>query len=99
MFQNNQREFDWGLVQEGERSEDEKPNTDEWKKFCGSITGQSVEHKDGRWWKDLQSKIDSRKQKIIDITIESLKETEEWTNAKEKERSRKKNFTISRIDC
>ena len=29
MFQNNQREFDRGLIQEGERYEDEKPDTDE----------------------------------------------------------------------
>jgi len=74
MFQNNQRQFYRELNQEGETSNDDKPDAEESKKFWGDIWSQSVDHnKDAKWLKDLRSEVNVRKQEKIDITVESLK--------------------------
>ena len=50
MFQNNQRLLYMELNQEVERCDDDQPNAEESKKFCGDIWSESVGHnKDAKW--------------------------------------------------
>ena len=44
IFQNNQRQIYRELNQEGERSDDDQPNAEESKIFCGNIWGVLVDH-------------------------------------------------------
>ena len=74
MFENNQRQFYRELNQEGERCDDDQPDTEESKKFWGDIWSESVDHNRGaRWLNNLQSEINVTKQEKVDITKESLK--------------------------
>ena len=73
MSQNNQRQFYRELNQEGERSDDDQPDAEEWKKFWGGIWSESADHKDVKWLKELQSEVNVTKQEKVDITKESLK--------------------------
>ena len=77
MFQNNQRHFYRELNQEGERCDDDQPDTEESKKFWGDIRSESVDHnRDAKWLKDLHSEVNVTKQEKVDITKESLKKIE-----------------------
>ena len=50
MFPNNQRLFYMELNQKVERCDDDQPNAEESKKFCGDIWSESVGHnKDAKW--------------------------------------------------
>ena len=74
MFQNNQRQFYRELDQEGERCDDDQPDTEESKKFWEDTRSESVDHnRDAKWLKDLQSEVNITKQEKKDITKESLK--------------------------
>ena len=74
MFQNNQRQFYSELDQEWERCEDQKPDSEEKKKFSGCIWDLSVtKKKDARWLKDLQSVTEICRKKKIYINEEKLR--------------------------
>ena len=75
-FQNNQRQFYWALNQEGERSDDDQPDSEELKKFWGDMWCELVDHnRDAKWLKDLQSEVRVTKQEKVDITKKNLKKT------------------------
>ena len=75
MLQDNQREFYKELNQEGERCDDDQPDTEESKKLWGGIWSESVDHnRDVRWLKDMQSEVTVTKQEQVDKTRKSLKE-------------------------
>ena len=75
-FQNNQRQFYWALNQEGERSDDDQPDSEELKKFWGDMWCKLVDHnRDAKWLKDLQSEVRVTKQEKVDITTKNLKKT------------------------
>ena len=75
-FQNNQRQFYWALNQEGERSDDDQPDSKELKKFWGDMWCELVDHnRDAKWLKDLQSEVRVTKQEKVDITKKNLKKT------------------------
>ena len=69
MFQSNQRQFYRELNQERERYDDDQPDAEESKEFCGYIWSESVDHnRDAKWFKDLQSEVNVTKQEKVDIT-------------------------------
>ena len=73
MFQNNQRQFDRELNQEGERCDDDQQDAEQLKKFQEDIWSESVDHsKDVKWLKHCQNEVSVTKQKKVDITKESL---------------------------
>ena len=62
MFQNNERQFNRELNQEGERCDDDQPDDAELKNFWGDIWSVSIDHnRDPKWLKDLQSKVNVTK--------------------------------------
>ena len=62
------------MDQEGERCDDDQPDTEESKKFWEDTRSESVDHnRDAKWLKDLQSEVNITKQEKKDITKESLK--------------------------
>ena len=74
MFQNNHRQFYKELNQEGERCDDDQPDTEESKKFWGDIWSESVDHnRVVKWLKDLQCVVNVTKQEKVDVTKKSLK--------------------------
>ena len=69
MFQSNQRQFYRELNQERERCDDDQPDAEESKEFCGYIWSESVDHKrDAKWFKGLESEVNVTKQEKVDIT-------------------------------
>ena len=76
LFENNQRQFYRELDQEEETCDDDQPVAEESKQFWGNRWSQSADHKkDAKWFQDLQSEVNVKKQEKIDITTESLKKT------------------------
>ena len=49
MFQNNQRQFYRELNQEGERCDDDQPDAEESRKFCGDIQSECCKTGEGRY--------------------------------------------------
>ena len=74
LFENNQRQFYRELDQDEERCDDDQPVAEESKQFWGNIWSQSADHKkDAKWFKDLRSEVNVKKQEKTDITTGSLK--------------------------
>ena len=73
MFQSNQRHVYRELTQEGERCDNDQPDTEQLKKFWGDIRSELVDHnRDAKWLKDFQSEVNGTKQEKADKTKESL---------------------------
>ena len=74
LFENNQRQFYRELDQEEERCDDDQPVAEESKQSWGNIWSQSADDKkDAKWFQDLGSEVNVKKQEQIDITTGSLK--------------------------
>ena len=75
LFGNNQRQFYRELDQEKERGDDDQPVAEESKQFWGNMWSQSADHKkDAKWFQNLRSEVNVKKQGKIDITTGSLEE-------------------------
>ena len=74
LFGNNQGQFYRELDREEERCDDDQSVTEESKQFWRNIWNQSADQKkDGKWWQNLESEVNVKKQEKIDITTGILK--------------------------